>query len=43
MESFSLNESVKDERVGEGAMVGRRDSSVEGTREECANRSRSSI
>ena len=42
-ESFSLSVSVKDERVGEGAMVGRRDSSVEGEREGCVNRAKSNI
>ena len=43
-ESFSLSESANDERVGEGAMVGRRDSSVEGVGvgEGCANRTKSS-
>lgn len=41
-ESFSLHESVKDERVGEGAMVGRRDSSVE-MGEGCVNRAKSRI
>ena len=42
-ESFSLNESVKDERVGERAIVGSRDSSVEGVGEGCANLTESSI
>ena len=42
-ESFSLSVSVKDERVGEGAIVGRRDSSVEGVREGCEERAKSSI
>lgn len=41
--SFSLSVSVKDERVGEGAMVGRRESSVEGVREGCGERVKSSI
>lgn len=41
-ESFSLNESVKDERVGEGAIVGRMDSSVEGEGEGCVKRTKSS-
>ena len=40
---FSFNESVKDERVGEGAMVGRRDSSVDGVEEGCEKRTESSI
>lgn len=42
-EPFSFKESVKDERVGEGAMVGRRDSSVEGVGEGCVKRTKSSI
>lgn len=42
-ESFSLSVSVKDERVGEGAMVGRRDSSMERVGEGCVNRAKSSI
>jgi hypothetical protein len=42
-DSFSFNESVKDERVGEGAMVGRRDSSVEEVREGCVKRTDSNI
>ena len=42
-ESFSLNESVKDERVGEEAMVGRMDPSVEGVGEGCVNRTKSTI
>ena len=41
-ESFSLGESGKDERVGEGAMVGKRDSSVEGAGEGCVTRTKSS-
>ena len=40
-ESFSLNESVKEERVGEGAIVGRRDSSVGVVGEGWVNRTRS--
>jgi len=42
-ESFSLSESVNVERVGEGAMVGRRDSSVgvDGMGEGCVNRTKS--
>ena len=42
-ESFSLSESVNDERVGEGAMVGKRESSVGvvGEGEGCANRNKS--
>lgn len=42
-ESFSLNESVKDERVGERAIVGSRDSSAEGVGEGCTNLMESSI
>lgn len=42
-ESFSFNESVNDERVGEGAMVGRMDSSMEGGGEGCVKRTKSSI
>jgi hypothetical protein len=42
-EPFSFNESVKDERVGDGAIVGRRDSSVEGVGEWCVKRTKSSI
>lgn len=42
-EPFSLSESVKDERVGEGAMVGRRDPSVERVGEGCVKRTKSSI
>ena len=34
---------MKDERVGEGAMVGRRDSSIEGVRETCEERAKSTI
>lgn len=43
-ESFSLSESVNVERVGEGAMVGSRDSSVgvEEVGEGCVNRTESS-
>lgn len=40
---FSFNDSVKDERVGEGAMVGRREPSEEGSGEGCAKRTKSSI
>ena len=42
-ESFSFGESVKDERVGEGAIVGRRDPSMEGVGEGCVNRTKSNI
>jgi len=35
VESFSLSVSVKDERVGEGAIVGKRESSVEGVIQWC--------
>ena len=40
---FSFKESAKDERVGEGAKVGRRDSSEEGVGEGCVKRTKSSI
>lgn len=36
-----MSESVKDERVGEGAIVGRRDPSVERVGEGCVNRTKS--
>lgn len=42
-ESTSLSVSVKDERVGEEAMVGRRDSSVEEVGEEWEGRIKSSL
>ena len=42
-ESTSLSASVKDETVGEEAMVGRRDSSVEGVEEEWEARIKSSL
>lgn len=42
-EAFSFNGSVKDERVGEGAMVGRRDPSVEGVGEGWVKRTKSSV
>lgn len=41
--SFSLSESVGDERVGEVTMVGRSDPSVEGVGEWWANRTKSII
>ena len=42
-ESFSFNESVNDETVGEGAIVGRMDSSMEGGGEGCVERTKSNI
>ena len=42
-ESTSLSVSVKDERVGDEAIVGRRDSSVEGVGEEWEGRIKSSF
>ena len=43
VESFSLSVSVKDERVGEGAIVGKRESSVEGVIQWGEERGKSNI